>query len=326
MNRFKKTVSLLVIFLLCTLSLIGCQSKKTMFDVMKEAQEITSAKVNMNLTMEVPNSEDFKKIGVTISGTGSEKAAAFDLDVTVDELSYSLKDFIRMVDNQMYLNFASIFKISGMSASDLGMKNWISVPNTGLNDESIKSSKTLSSSVLAGFEVACKDQKITQDGDTYTLTIPKDKLVSFAQAVLDVVNSNIDSWYDQYVDVLEKSDVDSLFKISGEENPLSDLKKNKKENLETWKKMYDELSKELKEGKIDSDIDSAITYSIKMTGKEGSRVVNQSIEANVKDANESAKIKFTSKSEETTDIKVEAPNKDDVMSIEELNNLFNEDY
>ncbi len=62
MNRFKKTVSLLVIFLLCALSLIGCQSKKTMFDVMKEAQEITSAKVNMNLTMEVPNSEDFRNL------------------------------------------------------------------------------------------------------------------------------------------------------------------------------------------------------------------------------------------------------------------------
>ena len=326
MNRFKKTISLLLIFLLCSLTLLGCQSKKTMFDVMKEAQEVTSAKVNMNLNMEVPNNEDFQKIGVTISGTSSEKAAALDVDVTVNELSYSLKDFIRMVDNQMYLNFASIFKISGMSASDLGMKNWVSIPNASLNDDTLKSSKKLSSSLIAGFEVACKDQKITQDGDTYTLTIPKDKLVSFAQAILDVINSNIDSWYDEYVDVLEKSDIDSLLKMSGDENLISDLKKNKKENLESWKKTYNELTKELKENKIDSDIDSAITYSIKLTGKEGSRVVEQNIAADVKDSKDSVNIKFTSKAEETSDIKVEAPSKDDIMSIDELNNLFNEDY
>ncbi|KIR02674.1 hypothetical protein P261_01489 [Lachnospiraceae bacterium TWA4] len=293
-----------------------------MFSTMKKAKEITSGKIDMTINLEVPIEGKTQTVGLTVKGESSLSAAHADLGINYSGIILMLDDAVRMTNNTLYFNCDSLFTFMGSSASDLGLKKWISIPYSERNEDYIKEYSEFYDSLIDAFEEMCKDQSVTKSNDTFNLSVPKDKFVSFTQSILEVINKNLDSWYDKYISLMEKSGLTNLPDITGEGSGdmLSELKNNKAEILKSWNEFYTSTKEELSKN---PEINANLDYSILLTGKEGSRVLKQDVAMNGSEGNETIKLSMNTSTEESNaEIKVEAPSADDTMTMEEFSQIF----
>ncbi|MDO5409451.1 MAG: hypothetical protein Q4F21_03245 [Lachnospiraceae bacterium] len=338
---------LLIILLLCTGILSGCSGsdKATMFSDMKKIGEIRSCEYDSTIDFKVKSDDEDIQCSISLNGKTGTKAASADMTVTWGPATYTFKDFFRMTDKTLYFNLSSVFAIFG-GTDVLGddMKDWISLPGTELDEKTYSASLDLYKAIIDSLEKACKDQDISKNKDTWTLNIPSEKMIPFAKAALEEVNSNISSWYDKYVEYIEKSGTEELLKeysaLLGEiepdkkddtedaaEDPVKELKEGKEDALKQWNKMYDEYQKLLDETQkaiSDKKMTASGKFDVSLTGKEGSRTASESIsfKAEDKDAKNSISFQMSQNMKEIKEVKVDAPSKDDVMTIDEFSNLL----
>lgn len=349
--KLKRLFSCLItLILVCSAILTGCSGNKdTMFSDMKDIARIKTYEFTAegSIALDSNNEDDIPvDISFSMDGKTNGKAVAANMSIGWGAITYSLDDFIRMTDGTLYMNMSCIFSsLSAMfGGSDMmsGMKAWVSIPVSETSDETQKLSLDFYDTIIDSFEKACKDQEISQSGDTWTLNISGEQMVSFLQSGLEEINTNFSSWYDLYVTLLEKSVNSELLKdyaaLFGEDSdeesanetakdPIQSLKDGKKDAVTKWGEKYtsykenlDNLEKSISSG----EAKASAKYDVSLTGKEGSRTAEQAIKFNLEDTKttDSAAMTINHKITETGDVTVEAPNADDVMTFEEYSELI----
>ena len=367
MNLKRFLSCLLTVILVCSTVLTGCGKDGSMFSDMKDTARIevcefsTQGSITLN-----SNEEDPTDIRFTADGKTDGKSAAVNMSITQGAVTYTLDDFLRMTDNTLYINLSSILaSVSSLfGGSDLlsGIKNWVSIPVSEINEDTRKLYLDFYDAIIDSFEKACKDQEISQSGDVWTLNVSGDKLVSFIQSALEEMNTNFSSWYDLYVDLLEKSggselldDYSSLseFGFSKDEDesddsdgssddnsqdPIQALKDNKEDAVKAWNEAYSAWKEQLaamEKAINNGTIHTSITYSVSLTGKEGSRNGEQAFEFQFENtqpsdfsdsdsilSSDSLSITMNQTIKEISEVTVEAPSSDDVMTFEELSYIL----
>ncbi len=355
--KSKKLFSfLLAVILICSCILTGCSDKDTMFSDMKEISQIKSAEFSGETDIIVQSEEQDIQYHLTIDGQASAGSASYNFTITSGIMTFTLKDFIRIADNTIYINLASVFSsLSGTGELD-DLKDWVSVPFSSMDNDTIAVYQSFNEALIDSLEKACKGQDISKSGDTWTLNIPGDKMVSFAKAALDEIDANISTWYDLYVELLEKTGSDELLKgfseffgeeyysdydffiddssseydnsdadeyPAAEEDPIQALKDGKKEFIDTWKESsvsFRESLSELEESIKSEEVAASGKLNVSLKGKEGSRTAEESADFQYEDKSSSSNISLslTQKLTETDDISVEAPDAADVMTMDEF--------
>lgn len=339
--KIKKIIScLLLAALICCTVLTGCSEKGSMFSDMKEISQITSAEFSAEGDVSMESEDEDISFHFTIDGKTNGKDCAVNMSFTSGALTITLDDFIRMTNNTVYINQSSLFSTMFASEEIDGMKDWISTPVNASDDETQAMSRSFINTLIDSLEKICKDQDISKDGDTWTMNIPADKMVSFANAALDEVDANISSWYDLYVELLEASGSDEILKeyssLTGEEaddseDMIQSLKDDKEDNLNTWKDMSNSLRDSLKE--LDESISKDETKAsagmeVSLTGKKGSRSAREAFSFQCENSKESGSVSMSISQNltETDAISIEAPDAADVMTMEEYSETMSDYY
>ena len=358
---------LLLVLFACSV-LTGCSGKETMFSTLKKASQISSFEFQFEGSFQTTSSDEDEEDTsgrFVVKGATDGKSAHADMTITQDDVSITLEDFIRFKDNTVYLNMSSITTLMGMTDSSSfaanGLKKWISIPVSEMDADASKLEKEFYSSLIDSLEKACSGQDISKDGDTWTLDIPSDKVVSFCRNVLKEVNANLSDWYDQYVEILEKSGYENLLKeyedLAGgslismydsddDEDPSDDsssseedgedsesfiqqLKDSKNDNLATWKETASSLEESLNEFEQqikDNKASASSKFSIALTGKEGSRKADYLYEVKAEgteeDITSGMSISMKQSVTETGTVTVEAPDSSDVMTFSEFSDTM----
>lgn len=328
---------LLAVLLCCCLFLTGCSHKEeTMFSTLKEINQISSYEVHTQADINMETDGESTPISLTVDGSAGNQNLKADIIVNFGAFSITLEDFIRMTDGTLYVNLSSLASIPGISDYLEMTTDWISFPVNTQNEKALKEYQDFYNAFIDALEIACKDQTITQENDTWKLELSGKQIVSFAQAALEQVNTNFSDWYDLYVAILEKSGSDDLLKeyaaLSGEEaedDPIQALKDGKEEALNSWKEMYPSLQEsltELEESISKGEMKASAAYEISLTGKTESRKATQKL---IFDLTEAASSDFIHLSIEQTmteakEPEVEAPKKEEVTTFEDLMKSYEE--
>ena len=322
---------LLASLLCCCLLLTGCSSKNdTMFSAMKEIYRISSYEFHTQADITSQMEGEEIPFSFTLEGMADKDSMCADMTVSMGALSCTLDDFIRMTDGTMYINFSSLASIPMVGDYLEGTSDWVSIPATQMSDDTRSLYFDFYDVMIDALETSCKDQTISQENDIWTLEIPGEKMASFAQAVLEQINTNFSDWYDLYVELLEKSgssemlkDYAALYGEETEEDPVQALKDGKEDALAEWEEMYPSLKEsldEMEEAISNGEITTSASYQVSLTGKDGSRQASQVLDFNLTDTETSEFITFSMNHEmkEISKVDVEAPAQDQVMSFEEL--------
>lgn len=341
---------LLTVILVCCSILTGCSDKDTMFSDMKEISQIQSAEYSIEGDITVQSEEEDIQYHISMDGKTNGQSAAMNFSVSSGALTFTLDDFIRMTDSTVYINLSSVFSTL-LDTSDMdGLKSWVSVPVSSLDDETAAMYKSFCETIIDSMEKACRDQDITKDGETWTLNIPADRMASFTAAALDEIDANVSSWYDLYVEFLKKTGTANLMKdyaslMTGElsadeeentetdktedtdEDPVQALKDNKDEFLHSWAETSISLRENLKdmeEAISREEVTTSGSLNVSLTGQKGSRTAEEAVNFQYEDKTSSGKISISMKEKitETQDISVEAPDAADVMTMDELSELM----
>lgn len=339
--KIRKFIScLLLAALVCCTVLTGCSGKDSMFSDMKEISQITSAEFTGEGDVSIKSDDEDISFHFTVDGKTNGKDCAVNMSFSSGALTITLDDFIRMTNNTIYINQSSLFSTLLGTGDIDGMKDWISSPVNVSDDAAQAMSKNLNSTLIDSLEKICSDQDISKKDDTWTMNIPTEKMVTFANAALDEIDANISSWYDLYVELLEASGSGELMKeysaFAGEgdeeensEDMIQSLKDNKEDNLNTWKDMSASLRDSLE------DLDAAISkqeaaasaeMTVSLSGKKGSRTAKESVSfqcENSKDS-DSMSLSISQNLTETGDISVEAPDEENVMTMEEYSKVMSD--
>lgn len=334
----KLFLCLLAMTLVLSSILTGCSGGETMFADMKEISQIKSKEFSVNCDISMKSEEGELPVKITMDGKSDGQSAAVNLSVSSGALTFTLDDFVRMTDGTVYINLSPLFFSSMMMEKPDGMKDWISVPVSAADSESDAMYIGFTSTIIDSFEMACKNQDISKDGDTWTLNIPGDKLAAFACTALDQIDANISGWYDLYVEILDKTGSDELLKqyyaLSGEEaeeDLIKSLKEEKADALKSWAETSTSLREQL--NTLDKSISSGEANAsgkleISLSGKEGSRTAAEAIAFNYENLSDGTaiSISFDEKLTETDEISVEAPDPSNVMTAEEYSALMSDYY
>lgn len=338
--KLKRFLScLLTLVLVCSTMLTGCSKDGSMFSDMKDIARIKAYEFTAQGSIALKSEDEDGipiDIGFAMDGKTDGKSASANMSITWGALTYTLNDFIRMTDNTLYINLSSLLSslssYMGSSTAIPGIKSWVSIPVTEPNEESQKLSLTFYDAIIDSFEKICKDQKIRQTGDTWTLDLSGEQMVSFLQAALEEINTNFSSWYDSYVTLLEKSGNTELLKdysdLFGDYSDLSDesdeepkdesdkkakeetddksdeestdpiqaLKDGKEEALKEWAESYTTYKEAIND--LAASISSGETklsakYDVSLSGKEGSQNAEQTVEFTLEDTKEASSANIT---------------------------------
>ena len=328
---------LLASLLCCCLLLTGCSSKNdTMFSAMKEIYRISSYEFHTQADITFQMEGEEIPFSFTLEGMADKDSMCADMTVSMGALSCTLDDFIRMTDGTMYINFSSLASIPMIGDYLAGTSDWVSIPATQMSDDTRSLYFDFYDVMIDALETSCKDQTISQENDIWTLEIPGEKMASFAQAVLEQINTNFSDWYDLYVELLEKSgssemlkDYAALYGEETEEDPVQALKDGKEDALAEWEEMYPSLKEsldEMEEAISNGEITTSASYQVSLTGKDGSRQASQILDFNLTETETSEFITFSMNHEmkEISKVDVEAPAQDQVMSFEEFMEAYEE--
>lgn len=328
---------LLASLLCCCLLLTGCSSKNdTMFSAMKEIYRISSYEFHTQADITFQMEGEEIPFSFTLEGMADKDSMCADMTVSMGALSCTLDDFIRMTDGTMYINFSSLASIPMVGDYLEGTSDWVSIPATQMSDDTRSLYFDFYDVMIDALETSCKDQTISQENDIWTLEIPGEKMASFAQAVLEQINTNFSDWYDLYVELLEKSgssemlkDYAALYGEETEEDPVQALKDGKEDALAEWEEMYPSLKEsldEMEEAISNGEITTSASYQVSLTGKDGSRQASQILDFNLTETETSEFITFSMNHEmkEISKVEVEAPAQDQVMSFEEFMEAYEE--
>lgn len=328
---------LLASLLCCCLLLTGCSSKNdTMFSAMKEIYRISSYEFHTQADITFQMEGEEIPFSFTLEGMADKDSMCADMTVSMGALSCTLDDFIRMTDGTMYINFSSLASIPMVGDYLEGTSDWVSIPATQMSDDTRSLYFDFYDVMIDALETSCKDQTISQENDIWTLEIPGEKMASFAQAVLEQINTNFSDWYDLYVELLEKSgssemlkDYAALYGEETEEDPVQALKDGKEDALAEWEEMYPSLKEsldEMEEAISNGEITTSASYQVSLTGKDGSRQASQVLDFNLTETETSEFITFSMNHEmkEISKVDVEAPAQDQVMSFEEFMEAYEE--
>lgn len=328
---------LLASLLCCCLLLTGCSSKNdTMFSAMKEIYRISSYEFHTQADITFQMEGEEIPFSFTLEGMADKDSMCADMTVSMGALSCTLDDFIRMTDGTMYINFSSLASIPMVGDYLEGTSDWVSIPATQMSDDTRSLYFDFYDVMIDALETSCKDQTISQENDIWTLEIPGEKMASFAQAVLEQINTNFSDWYDLYVELLEKSgssemlkDYAALYGEETEEDPVQALKDGKEDALAEWEEMYPSLKEsldEMEEAISNGEITTSASYQVSLTGKDGSRQASQILDFNLTETETSEFITFSMNHEmkEISKVDVEAPAQDQVMSFEEFMEAYEE--
>ncbi|MGN0295223.1 MAG: hypothetical protein ACI4D3_14595 [Lachnospiraceae bacterium] len=339
--KIKKLIScLLLTALICCTVLTGCSEKGSMFSDMKEISQITGAEFSAEGDVSIKSEDEDISFHFTVDGKTNGKDCAVNMSFTSGALTITLDDFIRMTNNTIYINQSSLFSALFFSDEIDGMKDWISAPVNAADDETQAMSRSFSNTLIDSLEKICRDQDISKNGDTWTMNVPADQMVSFANAALDEVDANISSWYDQYVELLEASGSGEILKeysaFTGEETDDSEdmiqsLKDNKEDNLNTWKEMstaFRDSLKELDESISKDETAASAKIEVSLTGKKGSRSAGEAFSFQCENSGEYGNVSMSISQNltETDDITVDAPDAADVMTMDEYSKIMSDYY
>lgn len=357
MNLKRLLSCLLTVILVCGTVLTGCGKDGSMFSDMKDMARIKAYEFTAqgSVALKSENEDDIPiDISFTMDGKTDGKSAMANMSITWGAVTYTLDDFMRITDNTFYINLSSLMSslssLFGSSDMLTGVKSWISIPVATMSDENRELYLDFYDAVIDSFEKVCKDQDISQKDDTWTLNISGEQMVSFLRTGLEEINTNFSSWYDSYVALLEKSgnteflkDYSDLLKEYSDEetdekadkktdeetveDPIQALKDGKEdtmkewaENYESYKESIDNLSVSISSG----ETNASAKYDVSLTGKEGSRNAEQAVEFTVEDTKKSrtSTMSLNQKLTEISNVTVEAPAADDVMTFEEFSELI----
>lgn len=341
--KIKKFIScLLLAALVCCTVLTGCSGKGSMFSDMKEISQITSAEFTGEGDVSIKSEEEDITFHFTMDGKTNGKDCTVNMSFSSGALTITLDDFIRMTNNTIYINQSSLFSTLFGSDDVDGMKDWVSAPVNAADDEAQAMSRNFSNTLIDSLEKICSDQDISKNGDTWTMDIPGEKIVSFANAALDEIDANISSWYDLYVELLEASGSGELMKEysalagddgeegdEGDEDMIQSLKDDKEENLNTWKDMgasFRDSLKNLDESISKQEAAASAKMDVSLSGKKGSRTAKESVSFQCENSKDSGSMSLSISQNltETGDIFVEAPDEADVMTIEEYSQVMSD--
>lgn len=335
--KIKKLFScLLAVILICCSALTGCSDKGNMFSDMKKISQIKSSEFTSEGGITIQSDEMDLQFHFTLDGKTDGKSAAMNCTFTSGALTLTLDDFIRMTDNTVYINMAPIFStLFGLEDTESmeGMKSWVS-SSVSVSDDTAAISQSFNETMIDAFERLCKDQDISKSGDTWTLNIPGDKMASFALAALNEIDTNLSSWYDLYVKLLEKTGTGELLSeysaLSGEEteeDAVQALKNGKEEALNSWKETSTSLKEQLnglEEAISSGKVSTSGKLEVSLAGKEGARKAGETVSFSYEDTSDSTSISLDldHKLTEAGEVTVEAPDAADVMTMEEYMDLM----
>ena len=336
--KTKKLFSCLLAGLLCCcLLLTGCSSKSdTMFSAMKKIYRISSCEFNTQADITFQMEGEEIPLSLTLDGMTDKDSMCADMTVGMGALSFTMDDFIRMTDGIIYINLSSLVSIPMVGDYLEETSDWVSIPATQMNDDTRSLYFDFYDVMIDALENSCRNQTISQENDTWTLEIPGEKLASFAQAVLEQINTNFSDWYDLYVELLEKSGSGEMLKdyaaLSGEEteeDPVQTLKDGKEDALAEWEEMYPSLKEslaEMEEAISNGETTASASYLVSLTGKDGSRQASLVLDFNLTETETSEFITCSMNHEmkEISKVEVEAPAQDQVMSFEEFMEAYEE--
>lgn len=111
------------------------------------------------------------------------------------------------------------------------------------------------------------------------------------------------------------------------EDPIQALKDGKEEAVEAWNEAYDSYKdalNDMSESISNGEMNVSGKYNVSLTGKEGSRSADQSVEFNLEDTanSESMVMTLNQKMTEISEVAADAPDADDVMTFEEFSELL----